>query len=475
MTNRKYNKIAKTELKKIDSIVTSFEINHFYLRCNKKLEQILFSALRNLKNRKLILEPEIQTVIVDNKYNYFLALDPDKKRILQEERYVLKNIMGYEKISQVFCRFKQNEYYKMVNERLNDLYGWHHYFKQIKLSFIPSNIIEAIPQTTIDLEKEILNEKIIKVLNNNAEEKYNTDKQKYEDARNNLLWGNYNSITKTKTWKIPDTYIEAQRILTEELINIGHENNRISLNLFKEDEELDQLFTSFLCQIKSWHFKMGNINNTLYGIIKCQLLKKQMNTKQTRLLCSKAEQKTLFPNGKSTLIDRERINYMNKSYRLKMEQLLSEHKLTKELLINCIAKSDRKVAGLAYKEKQYRNVGYNNFKLELDKLIQYRQPFFDVLKDGYNMTLAEIKSEVTVADVNKIPTKKVIDQIRDMIETWDYTLVQMIVGALHTLFCSAYATQNKIFLGEIIYGKLIRCFGLDVWIYKELHFTVVVV
>ena len=104
----------------------------------------------------------------------------------------------------------------MVNERLNDLYGWHHYFKQIKLSFIPSNIIEAIPQTTIDLEKEILNEKIIKVLNNNAEEKYNT-------------------------------YIEAQRILTEELINIGHENNRISLNLFKEDEELDQLFTSFLC------------------------------------------------------------------------------------------------------------------------------------------------------------------------------------------------------------------------------------
>lgn len=247
MTNRKYNKIAKTELKKIDSIVTSFEINHFYLRCNKKLEQILFSALRNLKNRKLILEPEIQTVIVDNKYNYFLALDPDKKRILQEERYVLKNIMGYEKISQVFCRFKQNEYYKMVNERLNDLYGWHHYFKQIKLSFIPSNIIEAIPQTTIDLEKEILNEKIIKVLNNNAEEKYNTDKQKYEDARNNLLWGNYNSITKTKTWKIPDTYIEAQRILTEELINIGYENNRISLNLFKEDEELDQLFTSFLC------------------------------------------------------------------------------------------------------------------------------------------------------------------------------------------------------------------------------------
>lgn len=39
------------------------------------------------------------------------------------------------------------------------------------------------------------------------------------------------------------------------------------------------------------------------------------------------------------------------------------------------------------------------------------------------MTLAEIKSEIAVADVNKIPTKKVIDQIRGMIETWDYTLI----------------------------------------------------
>lgn len=114
---------------------------------------------------------------------------------------------------------------------------------------------------------------------------------------------------------------------------------------------------------------------------------------------------------------------MNRSYRLKMEQLLSEHKITKELLISYIAKSEKKVSDLAYKEKQYRNIGYNNFKQELDNLIQYRQPFFDVLKDGYHMTLEEIKSEISATDANKIPTKKVTDQIREMIETWDYTLI----------------------------------------------------
>ena len=39
------------------------------------------------------------------------------------------------------------------------------------------------------------------------------------------------------------------------------------------------------------------------------------------------------------------------------------------------------------------------------------------------MTLDEIKNEIANADVNKIPTNKVIDQIRNMIEAWDYILV----------------------------------------------------
>ena len=106
-----------------------------------------------------------------------------------------------------------------------------------------------------------------------------------------------------------------------------------------------------------------------------------------------------------------------------MEQLLNEHKLTKELLISCIAKSDKKTSDIAYKEKQYRNIGYNNFKSDLDKLIHYRQPFIDVLIKGYNMTLEEIKKEIAVADINKIPTNNVIDQVRNMLEEFNYTLI----------------------------------------------------
>lgn len=119
---------------------------------------------------------------------------------------------------------------------------------------------------------------------------------------------------------------------------------------------------------------------------------------------------------------------MNRSYRLKMEQLLHDRKFTKELLISCLAKYDKKASDLAYKEKQYRNFHHTDYyitncKQELNELIEYRQPFVDILKDGYNMTLAEIKHEVTAINKNKIPTKKVVEQIRDMIEEGDYTLI----------------------------------------------------
>lgn len=249
MVNRKYNKVSKKYLENIDYTITPFEINHFYQRCNKKLEQILFSALNNLKNRKLLIW-DLQTVIVTmdekHKEKYFLAGDEDKKKILQIERYILKNVMGFEKIIQVFCRFKQNEYYTLVNNKLFELYGWNYYFKQIKLIYTQKDVLDAIQQSEVDLQKALLNEKIIQTLNDNAKEKYRTDKQKLEQTRSNLVWGDYKYIAKSGMWNIPDTYLEAQRILTEELINIGHKDNKFLLEQFEEDNELNQLFTSFI-------------------------------------------------------------------------------------------------------------------------------------------------------------------------------------------------------------------------------------
>lgn len=106
---------------------------------------------------------------------------------------------------------------------------------------------------------------------------------------------------------------------------------------------------------------------------------------------------------------------MDKSYRLKMEEKLNNNTLTVEYVINCIAKFEDKINQLAYKEKQYRNVGYNNFKLELDELIAYRKPFVDFLMRDCHISLDDIKESVANVKEKNIPTKKVCDQIRDII------------------------------------------------------------
>ena len=253
MINNKYNQIERDkekreELQKNNPILTSYEIKHFYQRSNKKLQQILFSALNSLSSRKLI-EYEIETVIVKeddkDKMRYEIATKYEKKAILKEERYILRYVMGYEKIIQVFCRFEQDKYYAKVNERLYDLYKWHHYFKRIRIVYNQEYISDAINDIGSEIIREELNDKVVSALNNNAAHIYKKKTQEYDETTLKLfeLYGTGQDISNIKLWKIPDVYIMAQELLTDELIRIGHSNIRMNPDEFvKMNQELDDLF-----------------------------------------------------------------------------------------------------------------------------------------------------------------------------------------------------------------------------------------
>ena len=253
MINNKYNQIERDkekreELQKNNPILTSYEIKHFYQRSNKKLQQILFSALNSLSSRKLI-EYEIETVIVKeddkDKMRYEIATKYEKKAILKEERYILRYVMGYEKIIQVFCRFEQDKYYAKVNERLYELYKWHHYFKRIRIVYNQEYISDAINDIGSEIIREELNDKVVSALNNNAAHIYKKKTQEYDETTLKLfeLYGTGQDISNIKLWKIPDVYIMAQELLTDELIRIGHSNILMNPDEFvKMNQELDDLF-----------------------------------------------------------------------------------------------------------------------------------------------------------------------------------------------------------------------------------------
>ena len=94
MINEKYGKVSNDTLISLDECITPFEINNFYMRSDKKLRQILLSALKNLRNRRLI-DWQIQTVIckyVNNEETWFVANDEELKIILNAEYDALKQM-----------------------------------------------------------------------------------------------------------------------------------------------------------------------------------------------------------------------------------------------------------------------------------------------------------------------------------------------------------------------------------------------
>lgn len=236
MINNKYGREENANLKQIDHSINDQEITLFYIRSNKKLERVLHDALNNLQREKLIIaEYEIVIVSVDErgKEYRFIANDYQKKKILQTERHILDNVMQYKNMFYVYIRNKSNEYYNMVNKRLFELYGWKYCYRQIKIIYDKPNIIDAIPSKEIILQKEILNSKIIEFLNNDAKNVYQKNEKEYNHAVDEYIneigyMGDKDSLVNQvkvpNTWKYPKAYIEAQRILTEELIRIGHSN-----------------------------------------------------------------------------------------------------------------------------------------------------------------------------------------------------------------------------------------------------------
>ena len=126
MINDNYKKIPFSKLTRdIEySDVKKWELNNFYMRCNSKLNNILYNALKSLKNRSLIdWNTQIMIVVpsVEGKFSHhYVASDDEIKKILAVERKVLKD-MGFESKSHVMCKMKMQQFYENVNNMLFEL------------------------------------------------------------------------------------------------------------------------------------------------------------------------------------------------------------------------------------------------------------------------------------------------------------------------------------------------------------------
>ena len=239
MINKQYGKQTNKQLRQIDTCLTDFEINHFYQRCNRKLDRILITALTSLRRRRLI-EWQYQTIIVrvssNNIEEHHIASDNEIEIILRKEKQILTNVFNYTDIYQIFLTDQQKLFYQFVNEDLYKQYGYIRYYKRIKIVYNQENMIDALPETELQLQKLLLNNEVVNYLNDEAKKiKTNWNKTSAYYFTNNC----------------PELYIKAQELLVNELIRPLPQNKSINIDQLAsyatisedDDSELDNLFT----------------------------------------------------------------------------------------------------------------------------------------------------------------------------------------------------------------------------------------
>ena len=210
--------------------VTHFDISKFDARVYLKFKSILFSALKSMRSRRL-LEFEEQYYISKNKDGdevHEVATDEEIEQILAVEKCVL-SMMGFSKINNVYLAFKGKEFKEKVSEILLEKYNWNYAYKKYKVIFLGEEIKNTIPIAEVNLQKKILNSKIIDAVDREAETQYKNNQKKIKDAFNKFLedndmWGTVCTLEdfkkQTDLFVYDENYVKAQKCLSEYFLKI---------------------------------------------------------------------------------------------------------------------------------------------------------------------------------------------------------------------------------------------------------------
>ena len=231
--------------------ISNFDINNFYFRAEQKLNRILYSALRSMKDRFLIDYKKVNIIVEYNEddsqhLDYRESNAYEDKIILEAKNKIIKE-MGYDNMTEIMLRYKCDDFYEKFNEYIKVEYGWEKCYPQLRvvyIDYIAKQIplkAEEIKKLSIEDKRTQLNEEIIKCLNTQAEKKYKEAEVRFfeyecdkAEAEENGDWGKYNPFEK-EPFMYKSDYVEIQMALTDYLLNIRFEE--LEVNPKKNDDK----------------------------------------------------------------------------------------------------------------------------------------------------------------------------------------------------------------------------------------------
>lgn len=212
----------KEELLKLSSEMTMFQVNNFYKRSRLKFNKIVDSTLDSLRKRRIIDYDKVYMIRYPDSYNLSPASSVERSYILDIEKGILDEL-GYKKIGEVFLHNQAEYFYIQRNIRANEMFGASDIFDYFHIIHIQNNTIKELSKTKLQLQKLLLNNEIIKFLNNQAIKEYELNNENGEKTLERFIEKDKNN--KKQVFYLHDGYVDQQYLLTDTLIKIKQNNN----------------------------------------------------------------------------------------------------------------------------------------------------------------------------------------------------------------------------------------------------------
>ena len=229
MVNQNYDKLtydncAGTVEHDMGHKISKFNINHFHQRVENKYSKILYNTLDSMEKRKLIHYRKKIIITANNGYDSesggSITALPYQEGIIEDMMQQVLDEWGYSNISQIALRYKIDDFYEEVTDRLNDKYEWKGFYTHILISMLDcgdaqhlsaEDIIRLSPTT----QRERFNKLLIGDINGQVDSKY----EKYQnETADDIIDGDINRF------RYGESYLEAQKELSDYFLSLKYDD-----------------------------------------------------------------------------------------------------------------------------------------------------------------------------------------------------------------------------------------------------------
>lgn len=195
--------------------ISNFNKKDFKRRTNLKFTRMVNQMLTSLKS-KFILSVKTIYKIEENR-NWRTATFEEEDLIKQAKRLALDEL-GLDTFQDVYLTFKEHKFYTIVDRILYQKFKWTGNYLTHLIGFgdaLENDIAKHLRAFAIvEEEKLILNEKVYKSIDNEAEEKFASNRQEIQEYKKEF------SSSGKEMFRLPYNYIEEQKMLSEFFIKL---------------------------------------------------------------------------------------------------------------------------------------------------------------------------------------------------------------------------------------------------------------